>query len=45
MAKKLIVNCATCDARNLRQEDYAHYEAITVNSAVLLTSPEGKVGS
>lgn len=42
MAKKLIVNCATCDARNLRQEDYAHYEAITVNSAVLLTSPEGK---
>ena len=33
MAKKLIINCATCDARNALEENYAHYEQITVNCA------------
>lgn len=42
MAKKLIINCATCDARSVQEENYAHYETIVINSAVLLTSPEGK---
>lgn len=42
MAKKLMINCATCDARNAREENYAHYESITINCAMVLTSPEGK---
>ena len=42
MAKKLIINCATCDARNAREENYAHYESITVNCALVLTSDTGK---
>ena len=42
MPKKLIINCATCDARGVQAELYANYEAITINSATLLTSPEAK---
>ena len=42
MAKKLVINCATCDARNAREENYAHYESITINCAMALTSPQGK---
>lgn len=42
MAKKLLINCATCDARNSLEENYAHYEQITVNCAMLLTSPGAK---
>ena len=38
MAKKLMINCATCDARNLREENYAHYEQITLNCATVMTS-------
>lgn len=42
MAKKLIINCASCDARKIREENYAHYESITVNCADMLTNPQGK---
>lgn len=42
MAKKLLINCATCDARNALEENYAHYEQITVNCAMVLTSPNAK---
>lgn len=42
MAKKLVINCATCDARNAREENYAHYESITVNCGLVLTNPQGK---
>ncbi len=42
MAKKLIINCATCDARNALEENYAHYEQITINCAMMLTSPNAK---
>jgi len=42
MAKKLMINCATCDARNALEENYAHYEQITVNCATMLTSPSAK---
>ena len=42
MAKKLVINCATCDARNAREEDYAHYESITINCATVLTNDTGK---
>ena len=42
MAKKLMINCATCDARNALEENYAHYEQITVNCAMVLTSPNAR---
>ena len=42
MAKKLMINCASCDARNVLEENYAHYEQITINCAMVLTSPNGK---
>ena len=42
MAKKLLINCASCDARRIREEDYAHYEQININSAALFTCPEAK---
>jgi len=42
MAKKLMINCATCDARNALEENYAHYEQITIHCAVVLTSPNAK---
>ena len=42
MAKKLMINCATCDARNALEENYAHYEHITINCAMVLTSPNAK---
>lgn len=42
MAKKLMINCATCDARNVLEENYAHYEQITINCAMVLTNPNGK---
>lgn len=42
MAKKLMINCATCDARNMLEENYAHYEHITINSTIVLTNPKAK---
>ena len=42
MAKKLIINCSTCDARNAREETYAHYESIVINCATVLTNDTGK---
>lgn len=42
MAKKLMINCANCDARNILEENYAHYEQITINCAMVLTNPNGK---
>ena len=42
MAKKLTINCANCDARNIQEENYAHYEQITINCAMVLASPNAK---
>ncbi|MBE5768962.1 MAG: hypothetical protein E7333_05145 [Clostridiales bacterium] len=42
MAKKLLINCANCDARKIQEENYAHYEQITINCATVLTSPNAK---
>lgn len=42
MAKKLMINCATCDARNVQEENYSHYEQITINCAMVVTSPNAK---
>lgn len=42
MAKKLSINTATCDARNLTEEILSAYESITFNCASLLVSPESQ---
>ena len=42
MANKLMINCASCDARNIAEENYTHYESITINSATVLTNAEAK---
>ena len=42
MAKKLMINCATCDARNILEENYTNYEQISVNCAMVLTTPGAK---
>lgn len=42
MAKKLIINCATCDTRNVLEENYAHYEQITINCAFVLANSKAK---
>lgn len=42
MAKKLIINCANCDTRRALEENYAHYESITINAATVLTNQNGK---
>ena len=42
MAKKLLINCAICDARNVAEETLAAYEAVTINCSSVLVSPESK---
>ena len=33
MSKKLVINCATCDARNVSEETLSSYESININAA------------
>lgn len=42
MAKKFMINCATCDARKVTEETLSAYESVTINAATVLVSPEGK---
>ena len=42
MAKKLMINCGSCDARNVKEETLAGYESITINSGDILVSRESK---
>ena len=42
MKKNLVINCATCDARNIKEENYSNYESITVNAAAVLTNSGAK---
>ena len=42
MAKKLLINCASCDARKLQEENCSAYESITVNAATVLASEASK---
>lgn len=42
MAKKLIINCTTCDARNIQEDHYTHFEHILINSDLLLTNPQAR---
>ncbi len=34
--KRLEINCAKCDARNINEESYAGYDAIEINAAIML---------
>lgn len=40
MAKKLLINCGDCDARNVSEETLAAYESIAINAGDLLVTPE-----
>ena len=42
MAKKMVVNCATCDARKVTEETLASYESVIINAASVVVSPETK---
>ncbi len=43
MAKKLMINCGTCDARNVKEETLNAYETITINCGDVIVTPETKV--
>ena len=40
--KKMMVNCAVCDMRNVSEETLKNYEQITVNAATVFVTPEKK---
>lgn len=42
MGKKMIINCGSCDARNVQEETLAAYESIVINSGAVLVSKESK---
>lgn len=42
MAKRFMINCATCDARKVTEETLSAYESVVINAATVLVSPEGK---
>ncbi len=42
MAKKMIINCGDCDARNVSEETLAAYERIVINAGTVLVTPEAK---
>ena len=41
--KKLEVNTATCDIRNITEETLSQYEKVEINTAAVITSPEAQV--
>lgn len=43
MAKKLIINCGDCDARNVSEETLAAHESIIINAGDVLVTPESKI--
>ena len=42
MAKKMVINCANCDARRVTEETLAAYESVMRNAATVVVSPESK---
>lgn len=42
MAKKLMINCGDCDARNVSEDTLKAYEQITINAGTVLVSPESR---
>ena len=43
MAKKLVINCGSCDTRNVSEETLAAYECIVINCGGVFVSPESRV--
>ena len=39
---KLIVNAAICDTRKIQEENYADYEAVLINSDLLIVNERSK---
>ena len=42
MGKKLKINCATCDIRNVREDVLAAYDSVSINCAAILATPEAQ---
>lgn len=42
MAKKLMINCGNCDARNVSEETLKAYEQIVINAGTIVVTPESK---
>ena len=42
MAKKLIINCSSCDARKVSEETLASYESVLINASTVLVSPRSR---
>lgn len=42
MAKKMVINCANCDARKVTEETLSAYESVMINAATVFVSPETK---
>ena len=42
MAKKLMINCGTCDARSVSEETLKSYEHIMINAGSVVVTPECK---
>ena len=42
MARKMVINCANCDARKVTEETLSAYESIMINAATVVVSPQGK---
>lgn len=40
--KKLLINCDLCDTRKIKEEDYSHFEQITINTDVILVNENSK---
>ena len=40
--KKMIINCASCDARTMKEDALAGYEQVVINAATLLVTPRTK---
>ncbi len=43
MAKKLIVNCGTCDARSVSEETLCAYESVSIHAGEVMVTPETKL--
>lgn len=42
MAKKMVINCANCDARKVTEATLSAYESVVINAATVAVSPVGK---
>lgn len=42
MAKKMVINCANCDARKVTEETLSAYESVMINAATVFVSPQTK---